>query len=193
MKIAELSNYIYEDLEARITCVRWVEDTLEIFIVCDDPQEDRKRKFRIICTGVVEVDITLCAFGLMSMPESHPVLLDHIDDFGYLAFSSPPQIAEIVVSRLYATHYKLLGDWRPLSAYVNHFKKEGIAALLGGGMGMIAQGPHRVLCAYQEAISDLLITSLVRHERQKKSSIRLLLLDAEYVIAQSFESNEEEA
>lgn len=193
MRIHELADYIYEDLEPRITFVRWVNESLEIGITCEDAKEDRMRHFRIVCAGVVEAHITPTVFGCMSMPLDHPVLLNHTDDFGYLTFSSSPQTAEVVVSRLYETHYRVCADWRPLSEYVNHLRKEGLVALLNGGMGMIAQGPYKILLAYQEAIGGLLETSLVRTERKSRDSVSILLLDSEFVIAQSFESHEETA
>jgi hypothetical protein len=190
MNLHALAEFIYEDLEARITAVHARDHGLDIDLECDDSKAGRRRAFRVECTGVVEARVTPTSFDFLAVPEEHVLLLDHIDDFGHLAFSSVPVVPEVVVARLYEAHRTVCGDWRPFSSYVNHFKKEGIVALLRGGMGMLAQGPYRILQAYEHSVSGLLETSLVRNHREQKLDARLLVLDSEYVIAQAFESNE---
>jgi hypothetical protein len=193
MNFAALADFIYDDLEAHLTCVRAREGGLELHVVCNDPKEDRKRFFRIDCHDLKEAQITPGWFDSIDTPADHPLLFDHTDDLGYLAFSSAPSAPEVVITRLYEAHRRICGDWRPFSKYVNHQNKEGLVALLRGGMGMIAQGPSRVMHAYQEATRDFLQTSLVNHALSVRPKLSVMLLGTDFVIAQKFEASEEEA
>lgn len=58
---------------------------------------------------------------------------------------------------------------------------------------MIAQGPSRVMHAYQEATRDFLQTSLVNHALSVRPKLSVMLLGTDFVIAQKFEASEEEA
>ncbi|MCM2273513.1 MAG: hypothetical protein NDI75_01765 [Candidatus Didemnitutus sp.] len=193
MNFAALSAFIYEDLEAQITDVSSRKGSFEIRIGCDDPKEDRRRHFVITCAGVKEVKISPDSFGGLSLAAEHPVLFDYIDDLGYLAFSSAPSVAEVVVARLYEAHQKICSDWRPFSRYANHHTRDGLVSLVRGGFGMLAQGPYCVMSAYQEAVGTILKTSLVKHEIKNKTAVQAVFLDDHFVIAEKIEAHEEKA
>ncbi len=161
MKIEELSEKLYEDLNGRITAVDFLED-LVIYFQCDDWNDhDKIRFFKITCHGVKESNVHPSASGELEFTDSHQLLWNHNEPHGYLYYSSEPENRYEILGRIWVAHERLLGGWRSLKEYANTYNKGQLIEFCQGSHGQLAQGPKPLMEVYQDAVGDKVKTNYV--------------------------------
>ncbi|WP_367989486.1 hypothetical protein AB2S62_20080 [Vibrio sp. NTOU-M3] len=82
MKIEELTEYLYEDLNGQITSIE-KGDVLKIQFECEDRDgNDVIRKFVINCFDVEESDINVSKSETMDFSNEHPLLMKYNEPQG---------------------------------------------------------------------------------------------------------------
>lgn len=161
MRIEELSENLYEDLNGRITGVKF-SDSLIIQFQCDDWNDyESTRYFKIICEGVVESDVYPTNTCNVEYDESHILLWDHNESRGSLFYSSEANNRHELLGKLWEMHEKLHGGWRPLTDYINIYNSGTKIGFCEGTHGLIANGPKPLLEQFQIAIGNHIKNNLV--------------------------------
>lgn len=176
----EFSDAVYEDLSGRITTVTSDQKGYHVWFECDDWEgNDRRRRFELVFQDVVEATATPSGVDAIYAVDEHPLLWQHNDEHVSIFFSSSPARPCELVGRLYEAHHRLLRGWRELADYL-HANSE----LLGGGRGLFARGPKRVIDQYAAVIGDSLQFSIVA-DHKARGGYRAILFDECYVICRS--------
>jgi len=99
---------------------------------------------------------------VLSFHAEHPLLWPHVDERASLYFSSRPADPSAAIGRLWHRHHVETGGWIPFERFLN--QEIALADLLGGGDGLLATGPARLLDAYGEELDAQGIRwNVVRH------------------------------
>ncbi|MGM8226947.1 hypothetical protein ACSV5M_10215 [Cellvibrio sp. ARAG 10.3] len=184
MDIEELEEELYEDLNGRITAVDFTND-LVIRFQCDCWREaNTVRKFQITCHGVKESSAQPSSVGGISFIEEHPLLWNHNEPHGYLYYSSAPKNRHEILGRLWESHQKIFGGWRPLSDYVHTNHAGNFIDFCQGGYGQLAHGPKCLLEEYQNVVSGLIKANYVASYRPTGNA-KLLVFDDCFVVCDS--------
>jgi hypothetical protein len=115
-------------------------------VECTPPQF-----WKIYCQSVQEHQLI---FGEIPYPfgiyNEHVLLWPHEDCQISLSFYGKVKDIFGVVGRLYVTHMELVGQYIPFQRYFNH----DLVKLLASGYGVLAEGPERLVKAYQEVMDE---------------------------------------
>ncbi|EGQ7683629.1 hypothetical protein IZS58_004576 [Vibrio parahaemolyticus] len=186
MKIEELAEYLYEDLNGRITSIEQG-DVLKIQFECDDWLEnDVIRRFEITCIDVEESEINVSGSGGLGFYNEHPLLLKYNEPQGELYYSSEAINKYEILGRIYAAHESVLIGWRPLSEYLNISHAGERIAFCDGSYGLLARGPKSLLNIYAESIKGLITTNYV-FAFNPQGSFKVLVFEHGYVICKFVE------
>ena len=180
MTFEELSQSILEHLEGRIVAVDHQAGVSVIRLQCLDGNPGCPlREFDLEFSEVVETDVLPSECGSISACDEHPLLWDHNQQHASMYFSSVPERPFELLGRLYQAHECLLEGWRPLSDYL--YAKFDRAEV---GYGLFAQGPRRVMEAYSEAVSGLVLNSIVPGHTPSggKKGKKVVFFDKQFVI-----------
>ncbi|ACX86786.1 hypothetical protein F6Q07_18785 [Pectobacterium parmentieri] len=205
MDIEQLAEALYEDLNGYISSVQHTNtNTLTIHFCCDnwrydeqhnysvycEPHESYLRHFMICCYDVVEHDIHPTSSGELTFTDQHPLLWDYNAQKGGLYYSTAATASSYeLLGRIWSVHQHLLGDWRPMSNYINTYKHQDEPIFGNDGNGLLANGPKPLLEAYQQALSCVLKTRFVPSV-EMKGGVKALLFDSGFVICKRVELQE---
>ena len=177
MTFEELSESFLEHLEGRIVAVDHQAGVSVIRIQCLDWNPGRElREFDLEFSEVVEADVLPSECGSIYACDEHPLLWDHNQQQASMFFSSVPKQPFELLGRIYQAHERLLEGWRPLSSYFSAgFDRMKV------GYGLFAQGPQRVMEAYSEAVSGLVLDSIVPGHTPRGGK-QVVFFDKQFVI-----------
>ncbi|EJO3996544.1 hypothetical protein V6450_004551 [Vibrio vulnificus] len=189
MKIEELAEYLYEDLNGQITSIE-KGDVIKIQFECDDwDGNDVIRKFVINCFDVEESDINVSKSEAMDFCKEHPLLMKYNEPQGELYYSSIAANKYEVLGRIYEAHELVASGWRPLSDHINTSYAGQHITFCEGSYGLLARGPQSLLNIYAASIKDLITTNYVSSFKPK-GSFKALVFDHGFVICKSVEVSE---
>ncbi len=183
MTIDELASVVYEDLNGFIVSVRGSQRELDVEYECDHWRDhDSRVAFRLRCSEVAESTVTSGVSEELHWTEDHPVLLDHNSEHGNLYFTSIPDNPYEVVGRLYQVHERVYDGWRHFRDYVNTCRDT--VTILGGGSGLLAEGPLPLLREFEHAVKGMISTNIVDTPRHAGDygNYRVLLFDGSFVV-----------
>lgn len=185
MLIEELSEYLYDDLNAEVISITKSYRGEVITLECDDKDNgDKKKRFSILCTNVQESTLTVGGVQEVKVVSEHPVLLEHNSERSQLMFSSAPENPFEVMGRLLEAHKSFYGHWRTLSDHLH-----ANSVILSGGYGLIARGPRVVLQVYADAINKLLSVNIIDGHTPKREFMALIF-DKQFVVCSAVEMME---
>jgi hypothetical protein len=169
-------------LGGRISTVSGNHDALWFELICFYPGSDSLLRCSIICNDVAEAYVLPDAIEEFNVTTSHPLLLSYSEPIYFLHFTSAPTSTVAAIGALYVAHCEVVGTWRPFDRFFNH--SMDLAALLSGGHGMLAQGPLRLMQAYQAALADSMSTYLrsAAVADRPNPALKLLLFDDDYYV-----------
>jgi hypothetical protein len=185
MKIEELSEEVYEDLNGRIMSADHQDDTITLVYECDywkDP--DKRVSFLLRCKMVAETTVCPGVSCDLWWASEHPLLLNHNEKHGGLFFTSKPTNPHEVIGLLYQTHEDLFHGWRLLRDHINHCGKTH--KILASGNGLLARGPLPLLDLYQKSLGRLLKTNIVK-SYTPDGGYSALIFDDTFVICKEVE------
>jgi len=110
-------------------------------------------KWVIKCAGVIENRVSLGEVEGVWVDSGHVLLLDHADRRADLYVSGQGADTARVGAGLAVAHQELLGEWRPMSRYLNPAMP--LAQLLAFPSGELASGPATLMGRYADALQDL--------------------------------------
>lgn len=127
-------------------------------VECTPPQF-----WKIYCQSVQEHQLI---FGRIPYPfriyNEHVLLWSHEDCQISLSFYGKVKDIFGVVGRLYVRHMELVGQYIPFQRYFNY----DLVELLASGHGVLAEGPERLVKAYQEVMDEFSFKTSVIPGRQ---------------------------
>lgn len=189
MKIEQLSEYVYEDLNGRIACVDYTDDLI-IYFQCDDAKKiDVIRKFSITCHGVIESDVQPDFSGYIAFTDEHQLLWSHNEPQGYLYYSSEADNQYELLGKLWEINEMIYGGWRHIKDFVNTSNAGHMIEFCKGSNGLLAQGPKPLLDEFQKTASKHLKTNYVS-SYTPDGGYRALVFDTSYVICKAVTVNE---
>jgi hypothetical protein len=185
MSEAELppfDQWFNQTLGGRISTVSGNHDALWLELICSYPWSDTLLRCSMVCDGVAEAYVLPDVIEEFTVASSHPLLLSYSEPTYFLHFSSAPASAVAAIGALYLAHREVVGTWRPFERFFNH--SMDLAVLLSGGHGLLAQGPLRLMQAYQSALADSMSTYLrsAAGADQPAPALKLLLFDEDYYV-----------
>jgi hypothetical protein len=116
-------------------------------------------RWLVECSNVVEHCFFLGEQEGLFVTQDHELLLDYVDRRAELYFTSASNDAAAVAGALEATHNRFMGDWRPMSRYVNRGRP--LSHLLAESSGKLASGPASLIAAYDEVLESYGIKTTV--------------------------------
>ena len=186
MDIHELSESLYEDLDARVTCIEKADDSLHLNLQCVDWNDlDRTRAFTISLSDVKECSITPSDIESILVRDAHALLWRYSEPHFSIYFSELKAPANAVIARLYETHERMYGGWRPLSDFLN-----ANPTILEGQHGLLISGPKSAVDGYEAAVADLLQYTVVESHAMTTNE-HVLIIDDMYAIYGDIEVHEE--
>lgn len=189
MNIDQLSEYVYEDLNGRITCVDCTEDFV-IHFQCDDLKEDGViRKFSITCHGVRESEVQTGFSGTIYFSSDHQLLWRHNEPQGYLYYTSKASNQYELLGKLWEQNEKIFGGWKHLADSVNTYNAGHMIEFCKDSNGLLAQGPRPLLEEFQKVASEYLNTNYVV-SYMPDGGCKALIFDSSYVICRAVTVNE---
>lgn len=184
MKIEELSENLYEDLNGRISGVE-SSDNLIIQFECDDWNGfESTRFFKIICEDVVESDVYPTNTSNVEYNKTHILLWDHNEPRGSLFYSSEPKSKHELLGKIWEIHEELHGGWRPLTDYLNTYNSGTKIGFCEGSNGLLANGSKPLLEQFQIAIDNYIKNNLVI-SFTPKGGYKALVFDECFAICKS--------
>lgn len=184
MKIENLINEVYEDLNAEITVVE-SDDHLTVYFECDDwTHENVIRKFKITCLSAIESTVVKSFVGRIDFSNSDPILWNHNEEHGSLYYTSEFENNYELLGRLWEAHEKAFGGLRPLSESLNIDNSGQSIAFCKGSYGQLARGPRSILNVYKLAIGNRIKTNLVSSYKPEGGYVALFF-DRSFVICKS--------
>ena len=190
MDIESLAEAIYEDLNASLTAMHWLDPTaLVVTLECDDwTNLERRRRFELKCLDPVEVRCSLGPLGKIGYSSEHPLLLEHSGPHSQLFFSSAPDSPGEVFLAAHAAISSVLLGWRDPQQFLCH-SPNLFGEILAGGHGLMARGPASVIDALERSVGTMLrVKSLPSHT--KSSHPVVLTIDTDFVVCASVEVSE---
>jgi len=190
MNIEELSNKLYDDLNGVITLIDNTNDSLIIYLECDDWNNfDILRKFKIVCHNVVDIEIQPSPTGEIEFIDSDPLLWDYNEPHGSLFYSSKSNNRYEILGKIWEAHQKVFSDWKPLTKYANIYRQGEILEFCKDNKGQLASGPKPLLDRYKKALDDKIKINYVQSYKPE-GGYRLLAFDSGYVVCKNVEVTE---
>ena len=176
---------------------------LTLVVSVDSHQEgDTPSRWAIRCHDPLEQHLDLTGSGsTIELLSSHPLLLRHNAQRGTLYFHGTPAAAPHVIGELVLAHESVSHGWVPFPAFLTHTP---LAPLLGGGFGLLAEGPLPFISAYAEVLSRHTLSPSVVAVRgpvrwrsaawqDLATPYQVLITGETYVVAQQFSAQQTEA
>jgi hypothetical protein len=101
---------------------------------------------------VLETRLTLGAHWSVAELDDHPLLADVLDRRAELYFRGPIADQGAFLGDLLRAHHRVMGEWRPISPYLN--PALWTTELLSAGTGVLAAGPDRLIDAYEKTLRE---------------------------------------
>lgn len=179
MTFEELSFHFYEDLQGVITSVLHSGETIHVDFECDDWNNyDKRRKFRLEFSNVVEAVMVPCGIGVLESYSDHPLLWQHNEQHASIYYASVSSNPHELIGKLYEAHNHLHRGWRDLFDYLHAGTR-----WLKEGRGLLAQGPQRVIEEYGKTVGDSLRYSIVQGHTPK-GGYRAFIFEKCFIVCQ---------
>lgn len=137
-----------EAVAAWITATTSDADTLRIELTVRGEGDERSDTRAVIdCGGVLRWALTKQLDDLRLYDE-HPALLPLVGERAALSFRGAPRDPELAALEILAAHEKVIGGYLAFEDCANVSELRSLAVVLGGGHGIVGEGPSVVLDAY---------------------------------------------
>ncbi len=138
------------------------------------------RTVTIKCEGVAEYMVTpQWGVEYLEIESDHPLLWQWNDADSLMYYHGSSADPFKTYGKLIEMHVRLLGDWRPVSAYLSVNPSN-----LVQGKGKFASGPKRVLDQYADVVKDELQVHTIKEFYPGRTFSVLLLSQKQYVICE---------
>lgn len=166
--------------------------------VTADEATSLPRNIRIDCHGLRESNVLPNRYYDLRVTEDHVLLWHYSRPHRLLSFYGNVEDPQSVVGALYERHFEIVGRWVPFHKYLNLGLP--LSELIRGKFGMLADGPDKLVLAYEAVVQGFGI-STSHHESRSADQMRwngetwvvqdmpplsIMFLDDSYVIAESF-------
>ena len=180
----------------RLTRIEWSEATLTLSLeVAADEHPDIHPRWQVVCSGVREHRLALGYCYDLQGYDDHVLLWPHAARKTSTSFYGKCEHPAAVAGALYERHRELVGDWIPFHRFLNPGVR--LLELIGGGFGMLAEGPEPLILAYEEVMRQHGFSTSHLDPRKPvywggegrvevKAALSALVLDESYVVAEDF-------
>ena len=135
----------------RLSHVEFSEDEVNLSLeVRADEFTDIHPRWRVVCSRVKEHSLSLGYHYDLQCPADHVLLMPHVALQTSTSFYGRVEEPLVIVGALYERHREISGDWIPVHRYFNSGVR--LPELIGGGFGMLAEGPEPLILAYEEVM-----------------------------------------
>ena len=171
--------------------------TLQLHIsVTDYP--DIHPDWQIICSGERENRLLFGYSDGFELSSDHVLLWPHTMRTRSLFFNGGCENPHALAGDLYERHHRLVADWIPTHRFLSGNVYNGLANVLAVGFGKLAEGPEKLVVAYEEVMQQYGVsTSYIDHGPpvqwegegfiQQKAPLSVLIIGGSYVVAEAFE------
>ena len=153
--------------------------------------------WQVACSGVREHSLSMGYSSGLRLFADHVLLLPHTARKTSTYFHGKCDNPSAVVGALYERHWELANQWIPFHMFLN--PRMHLMKLVSGNAGMLADGPEPFILAYEEVMgrygfstSHLEPAAPVHWDGEKwveeKAKLSVLILDEDYIVAESFEA-----
>ena len=182
-----------------ITRVEGSEYAITFFLDIDaNGKLDVHSHWQITCSGVREHSLSLGYSEGIWLSSDHVLLWTHMARTTSLYFHGTCENAAAVSGALYERHWELAGKWIPFYTFLN--SRMRLTQLIGGGAGMLADGPEPFILAYEEVLQRFgfatshLEPKPARHWNgeawvEEQSALSVLILEDFFIVAEAFSAN----
>jgi hypothetical protein len=187
----------YEAASMTVEAARLWAGAVTIVMSIDGHQQGTEAsRWSIRCDDPVEVRLDLVQpAGVLELLSEHPLLLRHNAPRSELFFSGKPESLAGVIGELVIAHEAVSQGWMAFREHLNRFLS--VEALLGGGFGILAEGPEPLILAYTGVLARHRLAPAVIAARgpvrwrrgeweELAAPYRVLMADSTYVIAARF-------
>lgn len=177
----------YEDYGSiHVRAVEQPDEDLVIYLAVElDEDPDLPRDLRVTCRSVTDTNLTPGHYLIMGPSHDHVLLWHYHQPHIIASFYGRVDEPMSVACALYERHLKLVGNWIPTTKYLGG--APSLSDLIAGGFGMLAEGPERLLLAYEEVLAKYGVpVSHHPHKPPPNEKLSALFFDESYVIAEHF-------
>ena len=160
-------------------------DLLVSLVVTADEDPDLPQNVRITCQSWRENTLVPGHYADVMLTRDHVLLWHYHQPHVLVSFNGHVPDPLAVVGALFERHTELVGNLIPFSKYFNPGMR--LSELIRGSFGMLADGPERLVLAYEEVMSHYGVS--VSHHRSVSAydeALSILMMDENYVIANGF-------
>ncbi|MGH9900392.1 MAG: hypothetical protein ACRD68_00980 [Pyrinomonadaceae bacterium] len=196
LAIADLVDF--EDYGSlHLTRIDWEEGSITLWLnVSADECPDIHPRWQVVCPGVREECLSLgCSYDIQ-LSGDHVLLWPHAARRTSTSFYGKRDNPSAVIGALYERHCELAGKWIPFHRFLNADMR--LTELIGGGFGMLAEGPEPLILAYEEVMQRYgFLTSHLDPRKpvywdgqwiETTTALAVLILGESYVVAERFEA-----
>ena len=160
-------------------------DVFISLLVTSDEDPDFPGNVRITGRSWRENTVVPRYYGSVFLTQEHELLWHYHQPHFVASFYGQLPDPFAVMGALFERHNELVGAWVPFLKYFN--PSIPLIELLRGPYGMLAEGPERLVLAYEEVLANYGVSvSHHRYTNAKDESLSILILDEAYVIAKAF-------
>ncbi len=195
--LAITSGIDFEDYGSLLlTRTVWSKDGITLSIdISSDEDPDVHPRWQVLCSGVREDCLSLGYSGDLQLSDDHVLLWPHAARTSAISFYGKAENPSAVAGALYERHWELVGKWIPFHRFLNPGLP--LTELISGGFGMLAEGPERLILAYEEVMQQHGFSTSHRDPTnpvywrgeawlEQKTALSVLILDESYVVAEEF-------
>lgn len=165
-------------------------------VECTPPQF-----WKVCCVLVQEHQLILGQLGApFGLYKEHILLWAHEDRKVSLFFNGKSKDTFSIIGALYIKHRELVEHYVPFQRYINNYD---LVKLISNGHGVLAEGPERLIIAYQHVMDEFGFTTSVlplrdgyqigsKYITPQGKGQNVLLMGSSYIIATNVEVSREQ-
>ena len=153
---------------------------LEAYDGADTPAE----RWILRCVPLdYEIRSSQVLFG--SFLDNDPLLWSYVEPSATLSFTGSSGNSEAIIGRLFVAHHEEVPS---RFGFGEHLNTANLAWFLDGGYGVLASGPLPIVAVYDRVLRDhgLSTSIMTQSPRASATTTRVLTLDDNYIVGQSF-------
>ena len=180
----------------RLTAVESEEHTLRLSLhLTAEEYPNTHQYWQIVCSGVREESLSFGYQSDLQFFDDHVLLWPHRQPHRSTSFYGKVDNPQAVIGALYQRHKELVGEWIPFHRFLN--SNMALPELIAGGFGMLADGPERLILAYEDVMQAYGFSTSHLDSRapvywrgnewvRQNAPVFVLILDQSYVVAEQF-------